>query len=96
MAVFDADWPASHMSNRVVVTAELPDDVAADDVLAFTEDVFAGRGLTHRKVDVLDDALGRRLGPGLAAAGYEAVTGPPHGRHHDRQPYSPVSSSSRP
>ena len=71
MAVFDADWPASHMSNRVVVTAELSDDASADTVLAFTDHVFAGRGLTHRKVDVLDDAIGRRLGPGLAAAGYE-------------------------
>ena len=73
VAVFDADWPASHTSNRVLVTADLSDSVSAEEVLAFTHDVFAGRGLSHRKVDVLDDVVGLRLGPGLAAAGYEAA-----------------------
>ena len=71
IALFDADWPASHTSNRVIATAALADDVGVEDVLAFVDTVFAGRGLGHRKVDVLDDALGQRLAPGLAAAGYE-------------------------
>lgn len=69
--VFDADWPVSHTSNRVVVTADLPAEVGADEVLAFVDEAFAGRALTHRKVDVLDDAVGQRLTPGLLAAGYE-------------------------
>ena len=72
VGVFDEDWPASHISNRVVVTSELPADVGAEAVVAFAEETFAGRGLTHRKVDVLDDALGMRLTPGLVAEGYEA------------------------
>ena len=59
------------MSNRVVSRPTWPADVSADDVLAFTEKVFAGRGLTHSKIDVLDDELGMRLTPGLVAEGYE-------------------------
>ena len=69
---FDSDWPASHMSNRVLVDAALPLDVDAAAVLAFVDEVFAGRCLDHRKVDVLDDIVGQRLAPGLADAGYEA------------------------
>ncbi len=70
LAVFDSEWPASHFSNRVLVTADLPSGVGPEDVLAFTEEAFSGRGLDHRKVDVLDGATGDRLEAGLVAAGF--------------------------
>ena len=72
VGVFDADWPVSHTSNRVVVTGDLPHDLGAAAVLSFVDDAFSGRGLTHRKVDVLDDAVGRRLTDDLVAAGFDA------------------------
>jgi GNAT superfamily N-acetyltransferase len=72
IGVFDAEWPVSHLSNRVLVTADLAPEVTGADVLGFTDSAFAGRGLTHRKIDVLEDGLGRRLGPDLVLAGYDA------------------------
>ncbi len=72
IGVFDSEWPVSHLSNRVLVTADLEAGVPSADVLDFADSAFAGRGLTHRKIDVLDDGLGRHLGPDLVQAGYEA------------------------
>ncbi len=68
--VFDARWPVSHLSNRVLVTAGLSREATLTEVLAFTNEVSADRGLKYRKVDVLDEALGLKLTDGLVAAGY--------------------------
>ncbi len=72
LGLFDADWPVSHTSNRVLATAALPTEVSTSEVLAFTDYVCAVRGLTHRKIDVLDEAVNLRLAPGLLTAGYAA------------------------
>ncbi len=72
IAVFDPAWPVSHLSNRALVTASLDPSTGTDDVLAFVDASFAGRGLAHRKVDVLDDTLGRRFRDELMHAGYGA------------------------
>lgn len=69
-AVFDERWPASHLSNRVLVTADLPGPNGADDVVVFTDQVFTGRGLGHRKVDVLDGGTAARVTPALQALGF--------------------------
>ncbi len=71
-AVFDADWPVSHLSNRVLVTGDLDPGTGTDEVLDFVDAVFAGRDMDHRKVDALDDRVGQNLGPGLLSAGYSA------------------------
>ena len=63
-AVLDDRYPVSYEHNQLYVTAS----VAVDVLLALAERVLRRR--QHRRVTVLDDQLGRRLAPGLLAAGY--------------------------
>jgi predicted GNAT family acetyltransferase len=63
-AVLDDRYPVSYEHNQLYVTGP----VAVDVLLALAERVLRQR--QHRRVTVLDDELGRRLAPGLLAAGY--------------------------
>ncbi|HEY4025016.1 MAG TPA: GNAT family N-acetyltransferase [Candidatus Dormibacteraeota bacterium] len=63
-AVLDNRYPVSYEHNRLYVTGP----VAAEVLLAQAERVLRRR--QHRQIAVLHDELGRRLAPGLLAAGY--------------------------
>jgi len=64
-AVRDDRYPASYENNQLFVTGS----VAAADLVACADRQLRDR--RYRQVTVLDDARGRRLAAGLAAAGYE-------------------------
>lgn len=69
-ALLQSDFPASHQHNRIVVTA----GASVDEIVATTDELLGGAGLTHRYVCVDDDALGESLRPDLVASGFEHET----------------------
>ncbi len=84
--VLDPAYAGSHVDNQLVIdaTAAALTDGAFDpaELPLLAEDVLGG--LAHRRITVLDDAVGRACAPALTAAGYEqevellmAYTGPP-------------------
>jgi ribosomal protein S18 acetylase RimI-like enzyme len=77
-AVLDDRYPISYEHNQLYVTGP----IAVDALLAQADRLLHGR--RHRRITVFDDELGRRLAPGLLAAGYHqehnllmALAGPP-------------------
>ena len=66
-AHLQSDFPHSFSHNRVVVTG----DVSVAEVLAETERVLGGAGLTHRYVKFDDEVAGEAAIQAFVAAGYE-------------------------
>ena len=66
-AVYHAGMPVVRETNVVRVEAHAP-ELSADEVAAAVEDRYADR--PHRNVEVLDEATGAALAPGLEAAGF--------------------------
>lgn len=76
--VLEPAYAASYVDNQLVIDSETD----PDGLPALAEEVLGGLG--HRRISVLDDALGLACAPALLAAGYGqerelvmAYTGPP-------------------
>lgn len=94
-ALLQRDFPSSHDHNRVVVSST----ASSAEILSAVDQTMGGVGLRHRKISVVDDALGLVLTHDFLAAGYEheAITtmiyrGAPAGRpQHEVEVVSPES-----
>ncbi len=67
-AFLNADFPAAHDLNRLVITAPCQPTEVADAA----DDVLGGAGLCHRLITVPAPALGHYLADELSARGYES------------------------
>lgn len=65
-AVLNADFPAAHDLNRLLIAAPC----RASALAAAAEDVLGGAGLRHRLIEVHNLDLGLQLADGLGARGY--------------------------